>query len=263
MKPTDEIIRDFRRKVCDEIAIEQEGLADRYVVYTPFLFDDGDHFVVVLKRSGDGWIITDEGHTFMHLEYSSVDLTVPTRLRIIEDSLAIHGVAEKDGELIADVPDGKFGDALFSFLQALSQVANVTKITREFVQSTFLFEFESLIRDTVPSTRLRESWRAPFDAEGRYEVDFMIESRARPWLIFGINSETKCNDATIACYALERHMEFESLAIFENQEKITRRAVAKLSDVIGKQFASLGDRERIAEYLRKEVIAQNGNGRHP
>ena len=57
---TAELEREFKRKVSDEIDIEREGI-DRYVVYTPFMFDDGDHFVIVLKKHDDQWRFTDEG----------------------------------------------------------------------------------------------------------------------------------------------------------------------------------------------------------
>ncbi len=37
----DEMITEFRKKVCSEIELEQEGL-NRYIIHNPFLFDDGD-----------------------------------------------------------------------------------------------------------------------------------------------------------------------------------------------------------------------------
>ena len=36
------IERDFKQKVCDQLRIASEGV-DRYRVFTPFLFEDGDH----------------------------------------------------------------------------------------------------------------------------------------------------------------------------------------------------------------------------
>ena len=62
------IDRDFREKVCAEIRVLDEGM-DRYRVFTPFQFDDGDHLAIVLKRKASQWLLSDEGHTFMHLTY--------------------------------------------------------------------------------------------------------------------------------------------------------------------------------------------------
>jgi len=58
------IERDFKRAVCESVRLVPEGL-DRFRVFTPFMFDDGDHLAIVLKRQRDGWALTDEGHTFM------------------------------------------------------------------------------------------------------------------------------------------------------------------------------------------------------
>ena len=45
------IERDFRDKVSAQIRLATEGV-DRFRVMTPFLFDDGDHLAIVLKREG-------------------------------------------------------------------------------------------------------------------------------------------------------------------------------------------------------------------
>ena len=60
------IEQDFKQKVSGKIRLTAEGMG-RYRVFTPFMFQDGDHLAVVLKREGDHWLLTDEGHTYMHL----------------------------------------------------------------------------------------------------------------------------------------------------------------------------------------------------
>ena len=62
------IERDFRDKVSAQIRLAAEGL-DRFRVFTPSLFDDGDHLAVVLRRESTGWVLSDEAHTYMHLTY--------------------------------------------------------------------------------------------------------------------------------------------------------------------------------------------------
>jgi hypothetical protein len=45
-------------------------------------------------------------------------------------------------------------------------------------------------------------------------------------------------------------LQFKSLAIFEDQEEVSRKAVARFSDVCEKQFSSLvANKERIEKYL--------------
>lgn len=58
----DSIEKEFKEKVCDRIYLVSEGL-NRHQVFTPFLFDDGDHLVIVLKRHNSHWVLSDEGRT--------------------------------------------------------------------------------------------------------------------------------------------------------------------------------------------------------
>ena len=44
------IERSFREKVCAKVRIVLEG-DERFRVFTPFLFEDGDHLAIVLKKS--------------------------------------------------------------------------------------------------------------------------------------------------------------------------------------------------------------------
>ena len=73
---------DFRKKVCDQLHLEKEG-KDRFHVFTPFLFDDGDHLTILLKRENEGWFFSDEGHTFMQLTYNNEDFHHGKRGEII------------------------------------------------------------------------------------------------------------------------------------------------------------------------------------
>lgn len=90
---TDTITQQFRQKVCDQVRMVPEGI-DRYRVFTPFIFEDGDHLVVVLKHENGRWVLSDEGHTFMHLTYDldEKDLRSGGRQKIISNTLfGLHG----------------------------------------------------------------------------------------------------------------------------------------------------------------------------
>ena len=54
------IERDFKAKVSEKILLSGEGV-DRYRIFTPFLFEDGDHLAIVLKRENSSWMLSDEG----------------------------------------------------------------------------------------------------------------------------------------------------------------------------------------------------------
>ena len=55
----DTIERDFHEKVSAKVRLAAEGI-ERYRVFTPFLFEDGDHLAIVLKKEGPGWVLSCE-----------------------------------------------------------------------------------------------------------------------------------------------------------------------------------------------------------
>lgn len=84
------IEKEFKKKVSNQISIEAEGI-NRYRIFSPFLYNDGDHFSIVLKTTPKGWILTDEGNTYMHLSYylDVNDLDRGTREKIIRSTLPV------------------------------------------------------------------------------------------------------------------------------------------------------------------------------
>ena len=223
------------------------------------MFEDGDHFVVVLRQEDGTWVLTDEGHTFMHLSYSPVDLSQGTRARVIEDTLAAYRVLNASGELRLAVPGESFGDALFTFVQALARITATAEWTKERVRSTFFEDFRTLMEQTVPRDRLTFGYTdTQTDPERIYRVDCMINHSLRPCYVFAIANDEQCRDATITICHFERHeRDFRSLAVFEDQTEIGRRPLAQLSDVVGRQFSSLGASDRITGYVREEILGEN------
>lgn len=245
-----ELREEFRRKVCEQVEVEGHGL-DRYLIHTPFMFDDGDHFVIVLKREEKQWVLTDEGHTFMHVSYDEIDLSQGTRKNIIDQTLQNFAMTDQSGELKLNVPGGAFGDALFSFVQGLTKITDTRYWTRERVKSTFFDDFHELLEEKIPRQRRRFEYTDPeHDPDGYYPVDCRVNGMKRPLLVFAISNNDRCRDATITIHQFEKWgHEFNSLAVFEDQTQINQKVLARFSDVVGKQFSNLGVRDRIEKYL--------------
>lgn len=252
----DTIEKDFRDKVCAEIRLLPEGL-ERFRVESPFQFDDGDHLSIVLRREPVGWVFSDEGHTFMHLSYEGIDykdLQRGTRQKIISNALSSFSVIEREGELVLPVPGEKFGDALYSFVQALLKISDVSFLSRETVRSAFWEDFRHLISEAVPQERRIFHWTDPeHDPQGMYPVDCRINSMRRPLFVFALGNDDRVRDATITLLQFEKwNVYHHSMAVFEDQESVARKVLARFSDVCEKQFSHLGsNRDRITRYLNE------------
>jgi hypothetical protein len=252
-----EIRQEFKGRVSEQIDLEQEGVG-RFLVNTPFRFEDGDHFAIFLKREAEGWILSDEASTLMHLSYWLDDKAIESgnRQEIVNNSLSCFSVENRNGELVIPVLEERFGDALFNFVQALTKVTDISFLSREIVRSTFVEDFKSFIRTVVPEGRYEFDWNDQHrDAKGHYPVDCRINHMKRPLLVYALPGAEKVSVATISLLTFEKwNIPFQSLGIYEEQESIQPKAVARFSDVVDKAFSNLeGNKDRIAAYLKRAL----------
>lgn len=253
----DTIEREFKQKVCEELRLAQEG-RDRFRVFTPFIFEDGDHLSIVLKKENGYWMLSDEGHTYMHLTYrlGEDDLESDTRQKIISNTLSEFQVQDRLGELILKISDEHYGEALYKFAQALLKICDITYLSRERIKSTFYEDFRALISENIPKERYIFDWYdTRHDPEGVYKVDCHINNMIEPLHIYALPNDTRIRDATISILQFEKwRVSFRPIAIFQDAEIINKKVLRRFSRICDKQFPRLEEnKNEIIKYIQEAI----------
>ena len=252
------IEKEFRQKVSGEVRLLREG-GDRYRIFTPFRFEDGDHFAIVMRKEEGGWSLSDEGHTLMRLTYDidHEDLKKGHRQEIISDALESFAVEERSGELIRRVEGEQFGLALFAFVQTLTKISDVSYLSRERVATAFREDFRALVSGVVAPEHTHFDWAdAQRDPNRKYVVDCRIDGSSRPTFAFALLNDDNVRDATIALHQFAQwNVVCRPVGVFYRQESIGRRVLARFSDVCSEHYPSLGQgRDKISEVLAEAAL---------
>ena len=251
------IVEQFKEKVCTDISIEAEGL-NRFRVITPFSYGDGDHFVVYLKViNGNDLVLTDEGHTLMHLSYQDFKYWEGQRGNLIEDIISQFHLKNIDGKLELQVPGSLYGDALFTYIQAIQKITDIEYLSQERVKSTFMEDFRQLL-----ISKIKREARLEFnyvdrgnDPNGNYPVDASFVN-TKAYHFYGISGDDKCRDATITVRAFREWYPSKRpkpIGICEDQTELSRKVLARFTDVCHKTYSSLASADDdLTEYLNEE-----------
>jgi hypothetical protein len=97
------------------------------------------------------------------------------------------------------------------------------------------------------------------DPEGYYQVDCRIQQlNGDALFVYALPTDDKVRDATIGLLQYEKWgIPNRGVGIFENQEDINRKVLARFSDVCEKQFSNLvTNRDRLSRYLGESGTVQ-------
>ena len=247
------IEQDFIDKVSEKVRLSPEG-KERFRVLTPFRFDDGDQLVIVLKKLGGRWVLSDEAHTYMHLSYKIEKTTLRRNnpRQIISKALSMFEVHEHNEELFLDVSDGRYGEALYGFVQALLKIIDVSYLSREQVHTTFMEDFRTLLYDKVDEERMDFEWNDPTrDPLGNYPVDCRINGIPRPLFVYALSNDDRTRKATIALHQFRAwQIPHQSLGIFEDDRSTSQQSAAQIMDVCDRCYVGIqGNSHKIDQYL--------------
>lgn len=248
--------RELRVSVGQEVEVRphSEGVLR---VETPFAFPDGDHLVIRLREVDGHYEWSDFGHTFMHLSYGmDVDaLTSGQRGRLLEQTLMRLELESRNGELVLPTAHEDVGLTLLRFAQALIHITDLDYLSQERVRSTFREDVRRLLKERFGSRAHINYLDPKHDPRGQYPVDCLLNKTDHPIAVFALLNDDNTRDATITLQEFRAWgREVFSTAIFADQEKISRRVLARFSNVCDKQFSSLvGQEDKVVTYLKRAL----------
>ncbi len=248
-------------RLCEDVRIAQRP-DDSVMVHTHFRFPDGDHYPIHLSPAGPGGLrLSDKGHTLMHISYDhDVDGFMDgTRGMLLERIMNENGLQwEKDGgALCLDTSPEQLPEAIFRFGQALTNVYDLTFLSRPNISSAFYDDLHDLLSDLVDGDRIQRDYYPEINNAQAYPVDYRIEGKNNtPLFLYGIPSRDKARLATIILshFHLLR-ISFESILVFEDQRNIPRMDLARLSDVGGDMISSLNARDDLSRKITQRIAA--------
>lgn len=226
---------------------------------TGFEFPDGDRFPIHVSDVGSGGVrLSDRGHTLMHLSYEhDIDAFLKGTRGALLDQIVTEANIHRQGAVlslhtsIADLPG-----AIFRYGQALTRIYDLSFLSRSGVRSTFYDDLADILSGLVPDDRIQEDY-IPVGVPNAdaYPVDYRIEAaEGNTLFLYGVPNRDKARLTTIMLSHFHRHhLEFDSMLVFENQEEIPRRDLARLSDVGGEMISSLNAQDDLSRKLLRRV----------
>ena len=167
-------------------------------------------------------------------------------------------VEDRDGELVIDVSDGRpTAMRCMTFIQALLKIIDVSYLSRERVQSTFLEDFRSLIHEKAPEQRTTFDWFNPrHDPEGHLQSRLSNQRYADNHFLYTLflmiiklaMRRSHCMNSSGGEYP------FRSLGIFKDPDATSRKVFARFRAVCKDYFIGIPENhERIGEFLDENI----------
>ncbi len=233
----------------------------KVMLVTPFHYPDGDGYPIYVTATGTGgFVLSDGGHTLMHLSYENdIDgLLKGARRTLLEQVVALEGARfdPVTGAFFIETASDQIVGAVFCLGQVLTRVFSLTFLSRSRVASTFYEDLYGQIVATVPEERVVRDYLVPgISLAEHYRVDFCIETAKTPLFIYGIPGRDKARLTTISLQHLNLcEVNYESLLVFEDPKEIPSHDFERLMNVGGEMISSLNATDELSRKITRRVV---------
>ncbi len=153
---------------------------DRWTEITaPYLDRNNDYLQLYLRKSDDGFILTDDGETIQGLLAEGCTLDSPKRQTLLRTTLAGYGVHEEKGKLTVRATLDNFALKKHSLVQAMLAVGDMFYLAEPHIVSLFMED----VKAWLDEIDVRYSENISFVGKSGYarKFDFLIpKSRTAP-----------------------------------------------------------------------------------
>ena len=135
-------------------------------------------------------------------------------------------------------------------------MGDVLCLSKEYVQPTFMDDFQLLLEGIIPENRRKFDWHdEDHDSDKKYTVDCRINGLPKPLFVYGLSNNDRIRDATIKLQKIiQWNIPFLPLGIFQDREVANRQVVARFDDVCPMQFPNMeSNRNEIITYIEENI----------
>lgn len=250
----------LREKLADGIEVERSG-NDSYMVYVPFVFDDGDQLTIHATRKSDElWELSDDGDVLHRAREAGGRPLSDADLDRIRQIAEFYGAREVNGALDFEAKNDELAFALFAFTQSCLEATWVARskppARRTERRPQFLQKLDKLIGSCVEKSYVTPHWYdAENDPKELYRVDYKIKTPNRQLFLFAVSSNYDCAQATISClHHKQAGTKFDGIAVYDEELNIPKKLADQLNDTVDWRFPRVSERKTISEFFAKLSI---------
>jgi hypothetical protein len=212
--------------------------ANRWVVRTPLLHQDGDALPVVVERHGDEWQLTDDGMTVSHFffEDDSFEHTDARTKRVSLLVSAAGGSISDHHRIVLPLDGPPSAYDIGDFLQLVSQVGAIPILLGSERDTRYARAIETQITQRLLTADFEPNWSPPIVAErllGSYTADMRISSdTGEPIVLFIAGTTDRANVAALSVHHFrEAGYDMQPILAY-NRDRVSSVSVYRFQDEI-------------------------------
>ena len=235
---------------------------ERYLVQSPFQFEDGDGYPIVVERHAGGWRVTDLGGTASHLAVDDVDVT-PVRLEMLVDIAEGSGFKFDNLVLSRVQAESPTEFDIADVVQAIAQLSALRFISRERVRRLYREDVARFIEEHVPQEFRDMRWRPPNDSKGLYSTEALLRPSGpdqRPTTLFAVGNAEQAERTAVSVLMHQRwELDVSPLVVYDRRmaNRIGSPRIYHLQDAAGDDSvvaAASGDWTSVERVLRARQV---------